>query len=61
MPWLCNCDNVFLTTYDGVSHYWFGSLVQEKDTAGYGVGPLVHGFGPTKTLYYWMRENRTGE
>ena len=61
MPWLCNCHDIFLTTDDGIiSNFWYGCLVQEHNTM-YGLGPLVKRFDPTETLYYWMRENRTGK
>ena len=60
MPWLCNCKDIFLTTDDGIEGNWWGCLVQERSTS-FGLGPLVYGFGATETLYYWIRENRTGK
>ena len=60
MPWLCNCDNIFLTTDDGViTNKWWGCLVQEH-TSNFRLTPFIMG-NTTHTLYYWMRENRTGE
>ena len=61
MPWLCNCDDVFLTTDNGINNdSWWGCLVQEQ-SRHYGLAPIITVYNPAESVSYWLRESRTGE